>query len=99
MGDGGKKYIDIIKLICNNFNDWDLKGAKEGKADFFILLLTGDKYKDFLADGVDYFFETRPLHNILLDEEISSQDIAKGLEYITDTMITEYKSDDEEAEF
>ncbi len=95
---GGNKFIDIIKLICNNFNVWDLKGSKEGKADFFILLLTGDKYKEFLADGVDYFFETRPLHNILLDEEISPQDIAKGIEYITDKMIAEYKSDDEDVE-
>jgi len=74
----------IVKAIMENFKDWDLKGASEGKRDFLDLLIDRtsetDKYPRWTTDDGD--FPRRDIHEVLKDIEIDPYEIVCGLDYI-----------------
>ena len=41
----------IVKAIIENFNDWDTKGASEGKQDFYDLLIDRTQKQISIQDG------------------------------------------------
>ncbi len=69
----------IIKNIRDNFQDWDKKGAPEGKDDFFYLLLT-QNFHPILSRNIQ--FTPRDIR----DEEIDDVDIGLGVDYAVEAI-------------
>ena len=74
----GKK---IVKAIIGNFEDWDAKGAPEGKQDFYDLLIERtsetDKYPSWTTD--DGEFPRRDIRDVLNDIDIDPYEIIGGI--------------------
>lgn len=74
----------IVKAIIENFNDWDTKGASEGKQDFYELLIDRtsetDKYPRWVTD---LEFERRDIREVITDNDIDDIEfLGCGLDYI-----------------
>ena len=87
----------IVKAIIENFEDWDTKGAAEGKQDFFDLLIDRtsetDKYPRWATD--DGEFSRRDIQEVLKDIEIDPYEIIGGLDYIIQETLGVYSGDPE----
>lgn len=74
----------IVKAIIENFNDWDTKGASEGKQDFYDLLIERtsetDKYPRWATD--DGEFLRRDIKEVINDTDIDSHEIIGDLDYV-----------------
>lgn len=87
----------IVKAIIENFNDWDTKGASEGKQDFYDLLIDRtsetDKYPSWATD--DGEFPRRDIKEVLNDTDIDPYEIIGDLDYIIQETFGMYAGDPE----
>lgn len=85
----------IIKAIIDNFEDWDAKGASEGKCDFYDLLIERtsetDKYPGWATD--DREFSRRDIQEVLNDIDIDPYEIVGSLDYIIQEIFGMYSGD------
>lgn len=90
----------IVKAIIDNFEDWDTKGASEGKQDFFSLLIDRtsetDKYPNWAKDdGELSIFSRRDIIDVINDIDIDPCEIIGGLDYIIQETFGMYSGDPE----
>jgi len=87
----------IVKAIIENFNDWDTKGASEGKQDFYDLLIDRtsetDKYPRWAKDDGD--FPRRDIKDVLNDTDIDPYEIIGDLDYIIQETFGMYSGEPE----
>lgn len=87
----------IVKAIIDNFNDWDTKGASEGKRDFYDLLIDRtsetDKYPRWATD--DGEFPRRDIKEVINDTDIDSYEIIGDLDYIIQETFGMYSGEPE----
>jgi hypothetical protein len=87
----------IVKAIIDNFNDWDTKGASEGKQDFYDLLIDRtsetDKYPRWAKDDGD--FPRRDIKDVLNDTDIDPYEIIGDLDYIIQETFGMYSGEPE----
>ena len=87
----------IVKAIIENFNDWDTKGASEGKQDFYDLLIDRtsetDKYPRWAKDDGD--FPRRDIKEVLNDTDIDPYEIIGDLDYIIQETFGMYSGEPE----
>ena len=87
----------IVKAIIENFNDWDTKGASEGKRDFYDLLIDRtsetDKYPRWATD--DGEFPRRDIKEVINDTDIDSYEIIGDLDYIIQETFGMYSGEPE----
>ena len=87
----------IVKAIIENFNDWDTKGASEGKQDFFNLLIDRtsetDKYPRWATDDGD--FSRRDIKKVINDTDIDPYEIIGDLDYIIQETFGMYSGEPE----
>lgn len=87
----------IVKAIIENFNDWDTKGASEGKRDFYDLLIDRtsetDKYPRWATD--DGEFQRRDIKEVINDTDIDSYEIIGDLDYIIQETFGMYSGEPE----
>ena len=87
----------IVKAIIENFNDWDTKGASEGKQDFYDLLIDRtsetDKYPRWAKDDGD--FPRRDIKEVINDTDIDSYEIIGDLDYIIQETFGMYSGEPE----
>jgi len=87
----------IVKAIIENFNDWDTKGASEGKQDFYDLLIDRtsetDKYPRWAKD--DGEFPRRDIKDVLNDTDIDPYEIIGDLDYIIQETFGMYSGEPE----
>ena len=87
----------IVKAIIDNFNDWDTKGALEGKEDFYDLLIDRtsetDKYPRWATD--DGEFPRRDIKEVINDTDIDSYEIIGDLDYIIQETFGMYSGEPE----
>ena len=87
----------IVKAIIENFNDWDTKGALEGKRDFYDLLIDRtsetDKYPRWAKDDGD--FPRRDIKDVLNDTDIDPYEIIGDLDYIIQETFGMYSGEPE----
>ena len=87
----------IVKAIIENFNDWDTKGASEGKQDFYDLLIDRtsetDKYPSWATD--DGEFPRRDIKEVLNETDIDPYEIIGDLDYIIQETFGMYAGDPE----
>ena len=87
----------IVKAIIENFNDWDKKGASEGKQDFYDLLIDRtsetDKYPRWATD--DGEFPRRDIKEVINDTDIDSYEIIGDLDYIIQETFGMYSGEPE----
>ena len=87
----------IVKAIIDNFNDWDTKGASEGKRDFYDLLIDRtsetDKYPRWATD--DGEFQRRDIKEVINDTDIDSYEIIGDLDYIIQETFGMYSGEPE----
>lgn len=73
---------DFMIELYENFREWDIKGATEGKEDFYSLVMEKNKYKTNMEGNCP---ECRFIKDVVDDRNIHIQDIADGIEYILQT--------------
>ena len=87
----------IVKAIIENFNDWDTKGASEGKQDFYDLLIDRtsetDKYPRWATDEGE--FPRRDIKDVLNDTDIDPYEIIGDLDYIIQETFGMYSGEPE----
>lgn len=87
----------IVKAIIENFNDWDTKGASEGKQDFYDLLIDRtsetDKYPRWATDDGD--FSRRDIKKVINDTDIDPYEIIGDLDYVIQETFGMYSGDPE----
>lgn len=87
----------IVKAIIENFNDWDTKGASEGKQDFYDLLIDRtsetDKCPRWATD--DGEFPRRDIKEVINDTDIDSYEIIGDLDYIIQETFGMYSGEPE----
>lgn len=87
----------IVKAIIENFNDWDTKGASEGKRDFYDLLIDRtsetNKYPRWATD--DGEFPRRDIKEVINDTDIDSYEIIGDLDYIIQETFGMYSGEPE----
>ena len=87
----------IVKAIIENFNDWDTKGASEGKQDFYDLLIDRtsetNKYPRWAKDDGD--FPRRDIKEVLNDTDIDPYEIIGDLDYIIQETFGMYSGEPE----
>ena len=87
----------IVKAIIENFNDWDTKGASEGKQDFYDLLIDRtsetDKYPRWATDEGE--FPRRDIKEVLNDTDIDPYEIIGDLDYIIQETFGMYSGEPE----
>ena len=87
----------IVTAIIDNFDDWDTKGASEGKQDFYDLLIERtsetDKYPRWATD--DREFPRRDVKEVLNDTDIDPYEIIGDLDYIIQETFGMYSGDPE----
>lgn len=87
----------IVKAIIENFNDWDTKGASEGKQDFYDLLIDRtsetDKYPRWATDEGE--FPRRDIKDVLNDTDIDPYEIIGALDYIIQETFGMYSGEPE----
>lgn len=87
----------IVKAIIENFNDWDTKGASEGKQDFFDLLINRtsetDKYPRWATD--DGEFPRRDIKEVINDTDIDPHAIIGDLDYVIQETFGMYSGEPE----
>lgn len=77
----------IAKAIVENFEDWDTKGASEGKQDFYELLIEPPseikKYKHWATDyDRDGLLSFRDIQEVVYDNDIETSEIIAEIDYI-----------------
>ena len=87
----------IVTAIIDNFDDWDTKGASEGKQDFYDLLIDRtsetDKYPRWAKDDGD--FPRRDIKEVLNDTDIDPYEIIGDLDYIIQETFGMYSGEPE----
>ena len=87
----------IVRAIIKNFEDWDVKGASEGKQDFYDLLIerpsAAKKYPRWAID--DGEFPRRDIRDVLNDIDIDPYEIIGGIDYIIEETLGMFSGDPE----
>ncbi len=73
----------FMKLLWENFLNWDVKGAAEGKEDFYSLIISSN---DFSTTEDFDRFEERSMIDLLSDKSISNSFIIKNIDSIISIM-------------
>ena len=87
----------IVRAIIKNFEDWDKKGASEGKQDFYDLLIErpskANKYPRWATEDGD--FPRRDIRDVLSDIDIDPYEIIGGIDYIIEETLGMFSGDPE----
>lgn len=87
----------IVRSIIKNFEDWDVKGASEGKQDFYNLLIerpsAAKKYPRWATDDGD--FPRRDIRDVINDIDIDPYEIIGGIDYIIEETLGVFSGDPE----